>query len=171
MGLWIDERMTWNTHIDKTLTKIRSRVGLLKYSKNFLTVRAKRILYFTQIYSVLTYGIVVWGTMINQSKLNDLQRVQDNCVKQLDLSMTLPDIYKKHGLLKISQIIKLEQLKLGYKLTHKLLPESLTSQLCTGPDKECLVKQHSYKTRTKDLLNLPLVKNTTYRKSFLYQSL
>ena len=80
LGLWIDEKLTWNTHIDKTLTKIRSRIGLLKYSKNLLTIHTKRILYFAQIYSVISYGIVVWGTMINNARLNDLQRVQDTCV-------------------------------------------------------------------------------------------
>ena len=171
LGLWIDEKLTWNTHIDKILTKMRSRIGLLKYSKNILTVHAKRILYFAQIYSVLTYGIVVWGTMINNSRSNDLQRVQDTCVKQLDNHLTLPDIYKKHRLLKVKEIIWLEQLKLGYKLNNKLLPESLTSELSTGPDKRCLMKEHGYATRTKGVLNIPLIKNSTYRKSFLYQCL
>ena len=73
LGLWIDEKLTWNIHVDKILTKVCSRVGLLKYSKNFLTTHAKKILYFAQIYSVLTYGIVVWGPMLNQVKLTDLQ--------------------------------------------------------------------------------------------------
>ena len=85
--------------------------------------------------------------------------------------MTLPDIYKEHKLLKIDEIVRLEQLKLGYKLTNKLLPESITSHLSTGPDRMCLIKQHNYRTRTKGILNLPLVKNSAYRKSFLYQSL
>ena len=96
LGLWIDDKLTWNLHVDKILTKIRSRTSLLKYSKNILTVHAKRILYFAQIYSVLTYGIVIWGTMINKARLNDLQRVQDICVKQLDTRLSISDIYKTH---------------------------------------------------------------------------
>ena len=171
LGLWIDEKLTWNTHIDKILTKLRSRLGLLKYSKNILTEHAKRILYFAQIYSVLTYGIVVWGTMINKTRLNDLQQVQDTCVKQLDTKMAVSDIYKKHQLLKVNEITRLEQLKLGYKLKNNLLPMSLTSQLSTSPDSKCLTKKHGYGTRSKGILNLPLVKNNNYRKSFLYQSL
>ena len=171
LGLWIDEKLTWNIHIDKILTKVRSRIGLLKYSKNILTAHAKRILYFAQIYSVLTYGIVVWGTMINKARLNDLQRVQDTCVKQLDTRLSLPDIYITHRLLKVEEIIRLEQLKLGYKLNNKLLPKSLTSELSTDPDRNSLTKKHDYATRGKNAMNIPLVKNSNYRKSFLYQCL
>ena len=171
LGLWIDEKMTWNTHIDKILTKVRSRIGLLKYSKNFLTTHAKKVLYYAQIYSILTYGIVVWGTMINQTRRNDLQKVQDECVRQIDTNLALPDIYKTHGLLRIEQIVLLEQLKLGYKLNNDLLPESLASHLTTGPDTTSLVKNHGYKTRAKKVLNIPFAKNSSYRRSFLYQSL
>ena len=33
LGLWIDEKFTWNTHIDKILTKLRTRVSLLNTQK------------------------------------------------------------------------------------------------------------------------------------------
>ena len=87
--------------------------------------------------------------MINKSRVNDLQRVQDTCVKLLDVNMTLPDLYKTQRLLKVDEIIRLEQLKLGYKLKNNLLPESLTSQLSTDPDKKSLTKKHGYTTRSK----------------------
>ena len=63
-----------------------------------------------------------------------------------------------HRLLKVDEIIRLEQLKLGYKLKNNLLPESLTSQLSTDPDRKCLTKKHGYATRTKGVLNIPLEK-------------
>ena len=147
LGLWIDEKMTWNSHVDKVLTKTCSRIGMLKYSKNILTEHAKRIVYFAQIYSVLTYGIVVWGTMINNTRLNELQQAQNNCVSQLDTTLQLPDIYKKYQILRVKEIIQLEQWKLAYKLVNNLLPESLASQLVTDPDKKCLLKAHKYSTR------------------------
>ena len=57
--------------------------------------------------------------------------MQNNCVKLLDLSKHLDEIYRKHKILKLDELVNLEQKKLGYKLNNDLLPLNLAKVLLT----------------------------------------
>ena len=58
LGVWLDDKCNWTNHVTVVRKKLQSRQGLLKRSKFFLSAHCMRILYFAQIQSVLTYGIV-----------------------------------------------------------------------------------------------------------------
>ena len=64
LGLWIDRRLKWNTHLSKITSKLKTKLCMLQKGKNLLTTHAKKILYFAQFQSVLTYGLVIWGNMV-----------------------------------------------------------------------------------------------------------
>ena len=74
LGMWINQSLSWNEHVNKTVLRLKSRANLLNIGKKFLTTHALRVLYFAQIHSVLTYGIVMWGSLLSQANLNKLQR-------------------------------------------------------------------------------------------------
>ena len=59
VGVWLDEDLSWKEHIRQLLTKLKSKICLLYKGKNFLMPHAKRVLYFAQIQSHITYGIVI----------------------------------------------------------------------------------------------------------------
>ena len=58
LGVWLEDKLSWSTHITVVRKKLQSRHGLLKRSKSFLSAHCMKILYFAQIQSVLAYGIV-----------------------------------------------------------------------------------------------------------------
>ena len=41
LGTWIDDRLTWDIHVKKLLTKLRCGLGMLKHSQNLLASKAK----------------------------------------------------------------------------------------------------------------------------------
>ena len=55
------------------------------------------------------------------AKIHALIKTQNQCVQQINPCVRLNDTYIAEGLLKLPQIIKLEKLKLGFKLCHDLL--------------------------------------------------
>ena len=57
---------------------------LLKTGKNFLRKNALLPIYYGFIHSHLKYGILLWGSMINQSQLKRLQKLQDKAMHLLD---------------------------------------------------------------------------------------
>ena len=171
LGMLVDDKLEWKIHLTRLFSKLNAKITLLKRSKNLLSSHAKKILYFAQFYSVPAYGICVWGTMIGEQNLAKLQKLQDTSVKQIAPNMALEEIYKEHNLLKVRDIITLEQLKLGYKLQHRLLPGPLCDQLLTYSNQRSLIKKHRYNTRQKNLPNMPKPKNEKYKKSFLCASI
>ena len=129
------------------------------------------MLYYAQIYSHLSYCIVLWGSMLTTEYKHKLQVLQNKCVKLLDISKATDEIYRKHKILKLEQLVDLEQKKLGYKLNRNLLPPNLAKLMmmnCKGTSPK---KDHSYNTRHKKDPNLPAHCSKMYNDSFLVQSL
>ena len=84
LGTWIDSTLNWKTHLEKLSLRITSRNCLLKRGKRLLNLHALKVLYYAQIHSLIQYGIVLWGNMINKSQVEKLQKLQNISVRQID---------------------------------------------------------------------------------------
>ena len=62
LGIEIDSTLTWKTHIENLSTKISKAIGLLYKIRYFVNIKIMRMLYYSLIYSHLTYDIEVWGS-------------------------------------------------------------------------------------------------------------
>ena len=81
LGVWVDSKLDWKIHTDKVLLKIKHNMNLLQQSKNLLPIHTKKILYYAQIHSHISYGLLVWGPMCSKDKLKKLQSMQNQCLK------------------------------------------------------------------------------------------
>ena len=63
-------------------------------------------------------------------------------------------------------MIHLENVKLGYKLQHELLPKNIHKLLWTNSKDLSLKKTHQYNTRCKDLPSLPKAMSRSYQNNF-----
>ena len=170
LGTWIDENLNWSEHIMKLCFKLSTKLGLLHRSKNFLSVHAMKTLYYAQFYSILTYAMTAWGSMLNKAQVKHLQSLQDKAVQTISQKKALSEIYDKYQILKVRQLIILHELKFGYKVCFCLLPRPLENCINCNHVQESNLKQHQYNTRQKFVPNLPNVKTTIYHKSILFTS-
>ena len=143
---------------------------MLYKSKNLFTTSSKRILYFGQIYSNLCYGIGIWGPMVGVGHVNKLIKIQNRCVSQINPAACITEIYSTQHLLNLHQIIRLEQLKLGFKLCNHMLPPCVSKEMLTDQNSKSIVKAHTYETRKKNIPNRPNTRDQLYMRSFLYQA-
>ena len=171
LGVWLDDKLNWDMHVNKPVNKLKCGVEMLQRSKNLLSVKAKKLLYFGQIHSNLSYLICIWGTMLQKGLAQKLGKIQNNAVKLIDPTSKVEDLYQKHRVLKFDDMVKVEQCKLGYKLCHGLLPKAMASNMTKDHHNEFLAKGHRYSTRNKAIPNLPKVLGKKYRSSFLYNSI
>ena len=171
LGVWIDSELNWNEHISRLILKLKSRLGLLRRSKNFLNPQCMKVLYYAQIHSNLSYCLSMWGNMITKAHLNKISKIQNQCVATLDKHLSVNDTYKKYKLLKFKDMITHETNKLWHKQHLNLLPVPLTRNMQTDFTGLDLSKSHGYNTRNKAYLNLPRANNGSYRKSFLARGL
>ena len=168
LGTWIDDLLSWKVHVSNIITKLNLKLGLMYRSKNFLNRHAMRILYFAQFQSVLTYACVVWGPMLSESRLNQLQNLQNRAIKQIVPKQEILSSMKSLKILSVKNLIRLEILKLGYKVCNKMLPKLLEICITTDHNLQSTTKHHNYNTRLKHVPNLPNVVNKLYRTSPLF---
>ena len=109
--------------------------------------------------------------MAKEDMLSKIRVEQNKCVKLLNRTSPLNDIYKNYQILKLDEVIDLELKKFGYKVYRNLLPSNLLHEFKTDSKGYSLVKNHSYNTRSKKDLNLPRFSRRIYHNSFLVQRL
>ena len=105
LGVSIDSELNWNEHISRLIMKLKSRLGLLRRSKNLLNPQCMKVLYYAQIHSNLSYYLSMWGNMITKAHLDKISKIQNQCVAILDKHLSVNDTYKKYKLLKFKDMI------------------------------------------------------------------
>ena len=171
LGVWIDSDLNWNEHVNKLVLKLKSRLCLLRCSKNFLNPHCMKILYYAQLHSNLSYCLSMWGNMINQTQKNKIRKIQNQCVATIDKNLTTTDTYKHYRLLRFEDLVSHKMNKIWHKQHLSLLPTPLKRNMKTDVMGLTLEKRHGYNTRNRRYLNHPWASNEAYRKSFLTRGL
>ena len=169
LGVWLDSNLNWDPHLRTLYEKIIRNTNLLRVVKNSFPSHVKKIIYYSHIYSHLMYGILIWGNGLCQSKINKLQKLQNKCVQLIDENKALHLIYKNERILRIKEIIRLENIKFGYRKINNLLPITISRSLSVDAKNRDLTKKHKYNTRLKSIPNLPNCQKKGYLDSFLCQ--
>ena len=100
----------------------------MRHANKHLTDKAKRLLYYGQVHSNLSYGISILGPMVRKGQLRGLLAIQRRCVDLIGNQSS----FKEYKILTLQQLIILEQCKLGFKLCKKLLPLGLEKLMPPG---------------------------------------
>ena len=170
LGVWIDSSLSWNIHFDELILKLAKGQYLLKCCKNIFSMQTKVNIYYAHVYSHLVYGITIWGNMLPKEKLKKLQKLQNCCVRAIAGKEFNANTYKQLNLLTVEQIIRLYNLKMGYKVQHSQLPEPILIACKTDAQNKSLKKDHQYLTRHKHEINRVKAHSKWYSNSFMVQS-
>ena len=144
---------------------------LLRTPKNLFDERTLKLIYYAHIQSHIDYGLVLWGSMTTKDNLNRIQSIQNKCIEILSKNKNIEKSFKKLKIPKINELMKLQEIKIGYRLINKQLPNKISQQLQCDSNQKSLIKAHSYNTRRKNIPNLPKVTKISYINSYLYQSI
>ena len=171
LGTWVDQKLSWKTHVDKLILRITSRNALLKRGKRMLNKHTLKVMYYAQIHSIIQYGIVIWGNMISKTQLNKLQKLQNVSVRLLENNLHTDDIYKRHNIPKIDQQIQIENAKLWHRQQTNTLPNRLQAIMTLDHCNMDLHRHHRYCTRNKTIPRQPLVRCQQYQNSLFVKGL
>ena len=166
LGIWLNDNLSWESHIRQLSIKIKKNIILLRKSKNLLKNNAMLPFYYGHVHSHLKYGILIWGSLVNSSQFARLQKMQDLAVKLINSTMNVKTIYSNHKIAKLKRILVLEQQKFAYHLINNLLPANLSTLTKTDHKGTTLCKSHNYNTRSKAEPNLPPRKATIIKIAF-----
>ena len=80
LGVQIDSQQSWKEHITVALSKILRGVGMLKYSKEFLSLETVQKMYLGIVEPHIRYCCSVWG-YAGDTILQKLQKIQNRAAR------------------------------------------------------------------------------------------
>ena len=169
LGIWIDNNLDWNKHVDVLTSKLKQKIKMISIKRRYLSAHCKKILYYAQFCSHLSYGILLWGNMCSKEKLRKLQKLQTNCIKLFEPNSDRP--LEDSMILSVTQMIKLANCKLMHDFLSHNLPKNIMECLEKDANDQTLKKTHSYGTRNKHKLNIPKQDNSLYSRSYLLSTI
>ena len=126
LGIKLDNCLTWENQMAQGKEQIGKRLGLLKRTKEFLSLKARTLFYNSIIQPILDYGAVVWGSN-NKRHVQDIVKLQKRCARIiLDKRWVIPSrpLFKELNILPFDK--RLEYLLiLVFKTLNNLAPNYL----------------------------------------------
>jgi hypothetical protein len=72
--LFINNNLSWNTHIESIKSKLSSASYAVRSVKPFLTINTLKMIYYSYFHSVMTFGLLFWGNSRDSIKIFGLQK-------------------------------------------------------------------------------------------------
>ena len=160
LGVFIDNSLTWKTHINYICKKVSKVIGIIFRSRFFLTEKTLLSLYYTLVYPYLSYCSIVW-TSTYPTNLNRIYLLQKQAMRAITKSNYLAHSAPLFSRLKVLDIYQINSLHIGkfmYKYQNRLLPSVFLDLFQTGN------QIHKYNTRSASELR-PLKCRTNIKQS------
>ena len=167
LGVLIDERLSWQMHINLVNNKVRKSIGIIRKIRGLISQNALRILYFSLIYPHLSYCNIVWASTYrtNLQKLLISQKKIARIATFSDYLAPSAPLFKKLNLLTIFDINILQTCLFIFKFTF--LPESLPKPFDNFFTSNSQI--HSHFTRQADNLHPPFKRTTLSQFALSYR--
>ena len=129
VGVHIDPKLTWKSHISHIRAKIGQAMSLIIRSKNTLTKKIKILLYKALIQSQLEYCLPVWGNALEShiEPLNVMQRKAIRIVTEANYNSHTEPLFHQIKALTIKDLYLLRCARIGLKITKNRANDSLMS--------------------------------------------
>ena len=168
VGITLDSKLTWNSHIDELMKKLSAVTALLARAKHDLPQELKLLLYNGLFKAFLTYGLAIWG---NGSKFIKVARKQKAIIRIVGGKNRLShsdEIFAKHEQLKANDLLTLEYYKIAKKFQTGEFGKSV--QECFSLE---AIQTQTKRTNNKKAGNLKQIyfKKHTYDKQVVAQTI
>lgn len=158
LGLHIDDKLCWETHIDYVCSKLASGIFLLRRLSCYLDSNSLRMVYFGVFFPFVSYGLILWGSTHEKhiKRVFKLQKKALRIIGKVDVRTSCRPLFLSYEILTIYGLY-IYQLILFVKNNSKFTVKNSDV--------------HDYNTRNKD--NFVTVKRRlelTSRSPFLMGS-
>jgi len=164
LGITIDNKLTFRSHVGGLCKKISSSIGMINRISSIVPPAVKKKLYFSFIYSKVSYGVLAWGRS-GLGNANHMERLLRRAWRVVDYPKTgrnrvTTDILNFHSIYNYFASVNLYKIQ---RLNHHQYFSDLL---------ESLIPQHGRVTRfsASDSYNIPRYLKCKSQRHFVYQS-
>ncbi len=161
LGMFIDENLTWKSHIKHVNTKVSRALFLLKQVKHVLPAESLRTLYYSLINSHFAYGIIAWGNA-DKSIIKPSFMMQKRAIRVINNAPhnghTEP-LFKSSGILKLDDLFEYQCVMFMHDYLVNNLPMSFNGTFIANRD-----VPNARPTRQSNLLHIPRCDSNFARK-------
>ena len=152
LGVYLDNKLSWQDHIQSLQTKIAKFTGLVYKIRNFAPRKVLMMLYDALVGSYLRYGIRAWGSSSPHLK-STLQTAQNKAVRALLFLPHMSNVSSRFTELRILNVENLyehEVAKLLHSVHHNYCPSAFSNFF--------EISSHTHSTRLRQNSSFSLIK-------------
>jgi Reverse transcriptase (RNA-dependent DNA polymerase) len=167
LGVYLDPKLNFKFHLTQIANRISKSLYVIQASKNILSEKSLKNLYYALIHSHLIYGIHVWSAAAS-SNLTHLEKLQKKAIRIINKakynSHTEP-MFKDCKILPLKYLILYFKILFMFDFANDLLPESFKNLWVTNLIRR-RESQLNYDRTLRDdhLLYVPYVRLEHYYK-------
>ena len=132
VGHVLDDKLSWEGHVQHILKKLASANFGINSSKNFLPLKIRKTLYYSLFESHINFGNLLWGC-VNRKFVNKIENLQKKCIRNVALknfkAHTEP-IFKDLGILKFIDKLSYCRSVFMHQYRHKKFAGILSVKRC-----------------------------------------
>ena len=125
LGIIIDRKISWKSHITYIKSKISKTLAILSKTKHILDTKALNILYQSLIVPYMTYCVEIWGntykTIIKPIVI--LQKRAIRIINKTDYYHPTNKLFMNSNLLKFNDLVEFKIAKIMYKIINNKFPD------------------------------------------------
>lgn len=156
LGVQIDGFLRWHEHIDLLCKKLASLCFTVKRLREFIDTATLKSYYYARYHSLLSYGIVAWGSCSATSRVLILQKRAIRYMFGMGMRDSCRPLFRKHKIMTVVSVYVFQM--------------SLSVRVCAC-NYRSLNAGHSYSTRNGLLLEYPIHRTSAFESSPHYMSI
>jgi len=130
LGVTLDNKLDWSSHIDKLTKKVASGIGAIKWIRHLVLQTTLHLIYQALIQPHFDYRNVVWGNY-GITLQNKIQKLQNRAARVLTYSSYDADaghLFELLGWKNLASQQQIQRATMAYKSLHGLAPDYLCSK-------------------------------------------
>ena len=165
LGVFLDDNLTWKSHISLSASKLSKSIGIIHKSRFFLSTHSLRTLYNSMILPYLYYCNLAWGGTYksNLQRIEILQKRALRIVSNSTYDAHTGPIFKELKLLKFHDIHSFQLGIFMFSFKNSTLPSKFNNFFVLNS------QIHNYNTRNAQFFRLPLCRTNTRKFSIYFQ--
>ena len=171
LGVWFDDKLNWSAYIQDLSLQLAKCSNMLYHIRDLVSDNTLAMLYYSFVYSRITYGITAWGgitygitaesfeSTAYRNFLREVEVKQNNIIRTITWNKKFSHVnhlYKQLEILKLVDVYKLELAKFMHKLFNNKLPKLWQQNFTT------IEQIHAYKTRRPNKSNFSNIEELNY---------